>query len=111
MATLSVQEIDLTGEKLDTTAAAAGGDKVPNDNGDVFLYVDNTGTASQDVRPQYDSDCDQGFAHEETITVPAGEDRMIGPFPKEHFNDSVSEVDIQYTSETGLQVAAVRLPR
>lgn len=108
MADLTVQVIVLTGLTPTYGACLIGGDAVVND-GRIFLHFVNGATESivtvNSVKP-----CDQGADHDVVVTVPANEDRMIGPFNQARFNDANGKLQITYTNVTTITVAAIRLP-
>ena len=45
------------------------------------------------------------------VAVPAGEERLIGPFPKAAFNDANNKVQLTYSSHTGLTIAVLQVPK
>ena len=116
MATLTVQSISEAGAALTYTAAASGGDVFPNADDRTFLHVKNGDAASKTVTitAQTTSATVAGFGvvtkANRTVTVPAGEDRLIGPFPTKAFNNSSSQVEVGYSATTSVTVAAVRVP-
>lgn len=81
MATLSVQKATLTG--LDPTFVAAS------------------------VNSQ--TPCNYGFDHDAVVAVPAGGERVIGPFPKARFNDASDKVLISYSGVTSVTVAVLEV--
>jgi hypothetical protein len=109
MAVLTVQDVVLGGTEVTFAAAAAGGDSFPND-GRTWFRVKNGGGADRTVTVNSQRACDQGFDHDQAVVVTAGEERDIGPFPTERFNDTSARVVATYSSESGLTVAALRLP-
>ena len=109
MATLSVQDVVVTGLEPTLVAAAGGGDDFPND-GLTFLVIDNA-----DASPMTVTVDDTGsvspvgataFTPDVDVIVTNGEQRYIGPFPVSRFGNSVA---LSYTSATSVTVAAVRL--
>lgn len=110
MAALTVQTINLGGLDLSAvdTAAAGGGDTFTN-NGRTLFYADNqsggpititfddTGSVSPSEATSFDPDVE--------LSVPAGEDRIAGPFPTSRFGTDVS---VTYSGVTSLTVAAVK---
>lgn len=108
MAQLSVQEIDHTGLNPSHAAADGGGDTFENPDvkGRTFLWVKNGDTSGKTVTFDSTESCNQGFDHDVQVTVPAGEDRLIGPFDRDRFGNPVSA---SYDDVTSVTVAAVRL--
>ena len=105
MADLTVYDIDHTGVDPTYVAAAGGGDTFDND-GHTFFHAFNGSGGGIDITIDSPVDCNQGFAHDVVVTVPAGEDRMIGRFPVGRFHSSCSGT---YSGVTSLTVAAIRL--
>ena len=109
MATLTKQSVVLTGLNPSYVAAAAGGDEFVN-SGRAFIHVKNGGAGSIDVTVDSQAPCSQGYDHDAVVAVPAGEERMIGPFPKDRFNDSSEKVQITYSGVTSVTIAVVEVP-
>jgi len=109
MATLTVANVNHTGNAPTLVAVAAGGDQFAND-GHTFLYVKNTNGASRDVTVDSVSTCSQGSDHNIVVTVPAttGE-RLFGPFPTSRFNDANGMAQITYEADSGVTIQALRL--
>lgn len=106
MAELTVQVIAQAGLNPSYGAAAAGGDTFEND-GKTYLHVKNGGAGSITVTVDADKNCDQGFDHNASVAVPAGGERIIGPFPLHQYPAKPS---VTYSGVTSVTVAAVRLP-
>ncbi len=105
MAVIAIQTIDLDGEDADY-AAAVGPDTFTND-GRTFLHVKNTNAATRDVTVDSTKLCDQGFDHNQVVTIPATTgDRMFGPFPTARFGTTVT---VTYSATTNLTIAAFKL--
>jgi len=117
MADLTIQDIVEGGLAAAYAAASAAGDAVLNLNGDVFLHVKNGDVASHTVTitAQDQSEVVPGFGamtkSNVQVSVPAGGDRFIGPFPRQAFNDSLGKVQITYDAVTNVTIAALRLQR
>lgn len=111
MAELTVQNIALTGLNPSYAAAAAGGDTFDND-GSTFFHIKNGSGGSVTVTlTTAGTYPKQGIAlADQQVAVPAGEERMIGPFDKGAFNDSNGEISVSYSSATSVTVAAIKLP-
>jgi hypothetical protein len=117
MAALTIQTIAEAGVEPSYAAAAAGGDTARNDNGNVFLHVKN-GDASPHtvtVTAQRTSASVPGMGSTTksnvSVAVPAGTERMIGPFAPLAFNDSSNNIAITYDDVTSVTIAALELPR
>jgi hypothetical protein len=105
VAVIAIQTIDLDGEPADY-AAAVGPDTFVND-GRTFLHVKNTNAATRDVTIDSTKLCDQGFDHNQVVTIPATTgDVMIGPFPTARFGTTVT---VTYSAVTNLTIAAFKL--
>lgn len=108
MADLAVQKIVLTGLSPTYAACTAEGDTVLNDDY-TFLHVKNAHTGAWVVTVDSREPCSQGFDHDVVVSVPAGEERMIGPFPRGRFNDAAGKLEITYDGVTALTIAAIRV--
>jgi hypothetical protein len=105
MAVLVVQSTSLTGLAPAFVAAGAGGDTFAND-GATLLHVKNGGGGSIDVTVDSTQQCSHGFDHNVVVAVPAGGERVIGPFPTRRFGETAS---VSYSGVTTVTVAAVRV--
>lgn len=109
MSTLSVQIVVLGGLTPSYGAAAAGGDEFVN-SGREFFHAKNGAGVSQTVTVNSQAVCNQGFDHDAAVAIPAGQERMIGPFPKGRFDDANGKVQVTYSAVASLTVAAIRVP-
>jgi len=109
MATLSPQVIVEAGITPTLVAATAGGDEWVN-SGREFIHVKNSG-AETTVIINSQTACNQGVDHDVTVTIPLTTGwKMIGPFPKDRFNDAAGKVQMTYGDETNLTIGIIRLP-
>lgn len=93
----------VTGAVLTQTAASGGGDTVPNNNGKTLLYIENGSGAP--ITVTVDSElCSFGQEHDASIVVPAGANRLAGPFDKARYGATLV---LSYSGVTSLTVAAV----
>lgn len=112
MATLTNQPSSFTGLNLSTTSADVAGDEFTN-TGRELLYVSNGGGSSitVTVTAQQTNVQKQGFGSltvsDTTVTIPAGEDRFIGPFPVQRFSDSAGRVQVSYSDVTSVVVGVI----
>jgi hypothetical protein len=110
MATLAQQSIPLdnTGLLVSYVSAAELGDKFLNTGaGKRYLHVKNDDASPKVVTIDSKAPCNQGFDHNVTLTVPAGEIRVAGPIGS-RFNDGSGFVAITYSDVTSLLVAIVK---
>lgn len=116
MATLSIQTIVIAGVQAATATAAAGGDKFPNANGDVFLEFRNDHTTlarTVTIVAQYVGETDPPGRVKTSlaITATALTRKLIGPFNKKAFNDVDGNVNLTYSdSAADVKVGVFRLP-
>lgn len=112
MATLTAQQMTASGAEITYAAADAGGDEVANQR-NLFLHVKNGDSSSHTVtiEAQYPaSRIPVGLAESDPVTtIPAGEDRLIGPLPSSAFSDGDGNVQVAYDDVTSVTVAAVVL--
>jgi hypothetical protein len=109
MGTLAAQVIVLAGVTPSLAAASAGGDQWAN-TGREYLHIKNAGGSSIDVTVNSQKTCNQGFDHDVTVAVPNGEERLVGPFPKERFNDENGYAQVSYSDVTSVTIGVFRLP-
>lgn len=109
MAVLTVQQVSLTGLAPVFVAASAGGDEFVN-SGRAVLHVKNGDTTDKTVTVNSQTPCNQGFDHDVAVTVPASGERVIGPFPKNRFDDANGKIQITYSAVTAVTVAVIETP-
>ena len=107
MALLAVQSIVRAGT-APVFAAAAASNWFPND-GRTFATVRNGSASAITVTINSVGLCDQGFDHDETVSVPAGTDRMIGPFPRDRFNNLDGRVTLLHSAITTVTIGVFSL--
>lgn len=110
MAVLTVQQVALTGLNPSYAAASAGGDSFDND-GRTVLHVKNTNASSRTVTVASQKPAVPGLApSNNAVSVPAttGE-RFIGPFDPTVWNDSNGDVQVTYSADAGVTIAAIRI--
>ena len=110
MATLTVQEMNLTGVEITPVAADELGDTFAND-GYTFFQVTNGSGSEITVTFNSIRECNQGHDHDIEIVVPNGDTISIGFFSKNRFNNTAGEVEVSYSDHTGVTVAAVKVAR
>jgi hypothetical protein len=114
---IAVQDIARTGLEPTYTAATSGadGDVWQNEGRRTFLHVKNGSGGSIDVTITTPNTVDGLAVADLVVAVPAGEERMIGPFPRiyeayDTDNSIESAIQATYSSVTSLTVAAIKLP-
>lgn len=107
MAVLSSQSIVRAGLSPAYASAAGGGDSFAN-TGKEFLHVKNDDASSKTVTIVTQSTVDGLSVSDRTVTVPAGESRMIGPFQTAIYNDDNSRVNVTYSAVTSVTVAVFK---
>lgn len=107
MATLAIQPIDLDGVEPTYTAAAGGGDAMlPGKHN--FLHVKNGGGSSVTVTLVTPITAHGLAVDDQTVAVPAGEERMVRVPPERYRNPSTGLASITYSGVTTVTVAALR---
>lgn len=113
MATLTRQKIVIGGIAHTTAAAAVGGDVVDNSDGKTFLLVTNGGGSSINVTVTAQVASLNTATHgtltvsSNVVAVAAGATKLIGPFPKQAYNNSSKQLAITYSGVTTVTVAAL----
>lgn len=116
MATLTVQDVDLTtGVQPTFVAAAAGGDEYANDGKTYAHFRNGSGSAiTVTVAAQQTSVDDAQFGRivpsNRTFTVAANSDRVIPYLAAGLYNSTNGRVVMTYSGVTSLTVAAIRAP-
>ncbi len=78
-------------------------------NGRMFIYVTNGG-GSETIVTIVSQGTEDGLAiADRTVTVAAGENAMIGPFPPHIYNNSVGEIEVSFSFITSVTLAALNL--
>lgn len=108
MALLSTQQIVIGGLNPAFQAAAAGGDTFKQ-SGRTYLHVKNGDASAHTVTINSVQSCDQGFDHDIAVNVPAGGERLLGPFG-DRFRNVDGEVEATYDAITSVTVAAFQIP-
>lgn len=105
MATLTVTEITRSGVNPAGAAAAGGGDSFPN-TGAELLLVTNGGGGAITVTAATTATVDGLAVADLAVSVPAGEARAIGPFPRYVYGTSVG---LSYSGVTSVTVKVLKL--
>ena len=110
MAQLTVQEVSKNSSLTPSfSAASSEGDTFLN-NGKVLVYAKNANVgASRTITINSLVDCNQGFDHDITVTIPQSSEEMVGFFETDRFNNSSGQVSMTYDDESDLTIAAIRI--
>lgn len=110
MATLTVQQMDAAGLEPSYAAADAGGDEFTWSKWS-FLHVKNGDASSHDVTITEQRTADiPGYAQADlVVSIPAGEERMIGPLDRQAYQDVDGLVQVSYDGVTSVTVAAIAM--
>lgn len=106
MAQLSIQTTSVSGSTTTYNSADSEGDSLDN-NGMTLLYVSNDGSSSITVTVSAQKTCEFGFMHDITVDVATGEEKVIGTFRRDRFNDKNNNVQVTYSGTTSVQVKTV----
>lgn len=109
---LTVQEITRAGIDLADTGSLSTSDtyKVAN-NGRTFLHFKKSGAGACTVTITTPGTVDGLAVADKTVTVPATTgDVMVGPFPRQHYNDGSGLLSFTVSEITGLTVAVATIP-
>ena len=108
MATLDTQQVQATGTAITYVAATAGGDKIRPSG--PAIHVKNASAAAVTVTIVTPNTVQGQAIGDIAISVPAGAERMAGPFPARDFaNTADGLVDITYSAVASVTVAAIRI--
>lgn len=108
MATLNTQQISRNGVKPTYAAATAGGDAFTVDER-TFLHIKNGSGAAVTVTVTPVATIDGLSLAPMTISVPAADERMAGPFPSELFRDPATGLtQVTYSASASVTIAALR---
>jgi len=108
MANITVQQLSQLGVDPNFIAADVAGD-TPSNDGRTVVHVKNDGSSPIDVTIDSVEKCNQGFDHNLTVSIPAGDEKIIGPFDIKRFNNENSRLNISYSAVTSVTVAAYRI--
>lgn len=100
---LAPQRINQTGIDPVYTAANVDGHSVSNGDGRVILHVKNGDAAAHTVTVVTPRKVDGMDVADLTVSVPAGGERLMGPFPPVTFG---RVVDVNFSAVTSVTVAA-----
>lgn len=104
---ITVQQINFN--LTETTEACNVDGNFFTNNGEAFIHIINGSGGSLTVTVDSPQLCNQGSTHDLAVAVPAGEERMIGPFDPKRFNDDDGYVQLTYSGVTSLTIAVLKL--
>jgi len=109
MAVLTVQKILQTGLQPTFQAADVAGDQVRVASNH-FLHIKNDGASEITVTLKSQKACNQGTVHDIPVSIPAGEERLIG-FERDpgRFANSNGRAEFTYSDVTSVTVAALEV--
>ena len=113
MATLTRQDCKETALEATYAAAAGGGDVITNTGGNTILHVKNGsgGNITLTVTAQKTTASNSAFGvltkSDSVTVVTAGEERFIGPFEPNAFNNSSGQIEITYSGVTSFTIAGI----
>lgn len=105
---LTVLQVARTGLTPAYTAGNVDGHSIVND-GRVCTHVKNGSGSSINVTVQTPGTVDGLAVSDLVVAVPAGQERMIGPFPPGVYNQADGTVYVDLSAVTTVTLAAVRL--
>lgn len=109
MALLTAQQIALAGLDPVFAAADVAGDSFANPNDRIYFHIKNGDASSHTATFNSQRNCDQGFDHDEAVAVPAGAERIVGPFSPGRFNDANGLAQVTYDAVTSVTVGVFQL--
>lgn len=110
MATLTPATAVRTGLDIvgDAVAAATLGDTFVN-TGRELLFIANGDVSDMTLTIVTPVTLGGQAVADRTVTIPAGESRLIGPFPPGVYNNAAGGVDLTYSAVTDLTVYVVKV--
>ena len=107
MAELTAQAMTRAGLKATySTPTGAGNDYFAN-HGNQFVHIKNGGAVSTTMSITVAGKVDGLPVSARTVVTPAGEEKFVGPFPIESYNDSGGNVIIAFSAVTSVSVAVL----
>lgn len=106
---LSVQQIARSGLEPAYSAANADGHSVVNDGKLTFVHVKNGSGSSINVTIATPGSVDGNAIADKVVAVPAGEERIIGPFPTSWYNQSDGTVHVDFSAVTAVTCGAFKI--
>lgn len=112
MAVLTIQNVTRAGVAPVYDAAAVGGDQF-TPGSDTYLHVKNGDASAHTVTVASPGEVIEGVAKGDVaVSVPASGERVIGPFPAEHFADPADGLaDVTYDGVTSVTIGAFKVSK
>jgi len=107
MATLTAKAPARAANAFALVAAAAGGDEFVND-GKCLIVIDNGSGGSITLTVETQRTVDGEAVDDKDIVLPAGEQHLLGPWPKPIYNDVDEKVQLTYSAVTDLTVGIIQ---
>jgi hypothetical protein len=113
-AALTLQSTTRSGLTASYSAATVDGFAFDNEKHDVILHVKNGGAVSLTVTIQIPGNVDGEALPDKTVTINAGADKFIGPFPELYNqNSAIPDIDkavyVDFSVQTSVTVAALKV--
>jgi hypothetical protein len=110
MAILTVNQVTRDGVLYAVVAAAAGGDSFVNDGRTLAAIYNSHGSASRTVSFDIQKTVDGQDPPSITVTLTAGQTKLVGPFPTGIYNDANGRVQVTYSdSAVNTYIGAFKL--
>lgn len=103
------QKVVSTGLKAVYTAVTVAGVEFPND-GKTIITVKNAAAGASVVTVATPATFGGLAVADLTVSIPAGEEHLIGPFPVSLFNDANGNVGVTASVVTTTTMAVLRVP-
>lgn len=107
--TATVQQINRNGLNPTRGAAHADGYAIPNDGERVMFEVVNGSGASINVTVQTPGSVDGNAIADKVASVPAGESRMFGPYPRSIYNQGAEQIYVDLSAVSSVTIGFFRI--
>ena len=107
MADITAQTISRDGLNPTYASAASGGDAFVN-TGVEFIHIKNGDVSAKTLTIVTQATVDSQAVADRTVSIPAGEERLVGPFPGSTYNDSDVKVQLTYSDVTSVTIAVLK---
>ncbi len=105
---VNVTNAVITGASLPYNNAHVDGNSFAND-GYVAVHIKNGSAAAVTATFQTPAKVGGVNIEEVQISIPAGGDRLVGPFVPSVFNQSTGEVFVDFSAQTNVTFAVIRI--